>query len=163
MGRIKSDALTYKPVELTKTVRLTLEKCSWQVIFNVATRGVGVCEISVRSGLQRLSGSWTSLGCFRRPRGGHHTLHNMSSIVNVFVVSPDTRSERRFDLHIAVQQLKVLIFPLYHLTASRLMHRQNLSSSPGSRSKINVFLCKTTRARRPRSFWMTPNNWAFMD
>ncbi|KAG8221095.1 CAP Gly-rich domain-containing protein [Butyriboletus roseoflavus] len=30
----------------------------------------------------------------------------MSSIVNVFVVSPDTRSERRFDLHITVQQLK---------------------------------------------------------
>ena len=31
----------------------------------------------------------------------------MSSIVNVFVVSPDTRSERRFDLHITVEQLKV--------------------------------------------------------
>ncbi|KAH0836809.1 CAP Gly-rich domain-containing protein [Lanmaoa asiatica] len=30
----------------------------------------------------------------------------MSSIVNVFVVSPDTRSERRFDLHITVEQLK---------------------------------------------------------
>ncbi|KAF9234098.1 CAP Gly-rich domain-containing protein [Melanogaster broomeanus] len=30
----------------------------------------------------------------------------MSSIVNVFVVSPDTRSERRFDLHITVSQLK---------------------------------------------------------
>ncbi|CCM02652.1 uncharacterized protein FIBRA_04756 [Fibroporia radiculosa] len=30
----------------------------------------------------------------------------MSSTVNVFVVSPDTRSERRFDLHITVQQLK---------------------------------------------------------
>ncbi|KAG6381770.1 hypothetical protein JVT61DRAFT_376 [Boletus reticuloceps] len=29
-----------------------------------------------------------------------------SSIVNVFVVSPDTRSERRFDLHITVEQLK---------------------------------------------------------
>nr|QLC36020.1 ubiquitin-like fold super family protein [Taiwanofungus camphoratus] len=31
----------------------------------------------------------------------------MSSTVNIFVVSPDTRSERRFDLHITVQQLKV--------------------------------------------------------
>lgn len=30
----------------------------------------------------------------------------MSSIVNVFVVSPDTRSERRFDLRITVEQLK---------------------------------------------------------
>ncbi|KAL6297829.1 CAP Gly-rich domain-containing protein [Sparassis latifolia] len=30
----------------------------------------------------------------------------MSSAVHVFVVSPDTRSERRFDLHITVQQLK---------------------------------------------------------
>ncbi|EPT01114.1 hypothetical protein FOMPIDRAFT_70665 [Fomitopsis schrenkii] len=30
----------------------------------------------------------------------------MSSAVNVFVVSPDTRSERRYDLHITVQQLK---------------------------------------------------------
>ncbi|KZT69276.1 hypothetical protein DAEQUDRAFT_669744 [Daedalea quercina L-15889] len=30
----------------------------------------------------------------------------MSSTVNVFVVSPDTRSERRLDLHITVQQLK---------------------------------------------------------
>lgn len=30
----------------------------------------------------------------------------MPSIVNVFVVSPDTRSERRFDLHITVEQLK---------------------------------------------------------
>ncbi|KAF8548715.1 hypothetical protein OG21DRAFT_1422600 [Imleria badia] len=29
-----------------------------------------------------------------------------SSIVSVFVVSPDTRSERRFDLHITVEQLK---------------------------------------------------------
>lgn len=33
-----------------------------------------------------------------------------SSIVNVFVVSLDTRSERRFDLHITVEQLKVVIF-----------------------------------------------------
>lgn len=40
----------------------------------------------------------------------------MSTIVNVFVVSPDTQSERRFDLHITIQQLKVLIFLLYHLT-----------------------------------------------
>lgn len=31
---------------------------------------------------------------------------NMSTIVNVFVESPDTRSERRFDLHITVEQLK---------------------------------------------------------
>ncbi|PCH44550.1 hypothetical protein WOLCODRAFT_26847 [Wolfiporia cocos MD-104 SS10] len=30
----------------------------------------------------------------------------MSSAITVFVVSPDTRSERRFDLHITVQQLK---------------------------------------------------------
>ncbi|KAF9224173.1 hypothetical protein BS17DRAFT_802105 [Gyrodon lividus] len=30
----------------------------------------------------------------------------MSSIVNVFVVSPDTRSERRFDLHLTIAQLK---------------------------------------------------------
>ncbi|TFY82551.1 hypothetical protein EWM64_g1462 [Hericium alpestre] len=30
----------------------------------------------------------------------------MSSIVTVFVTSPDTRSERRFDLHITVGQLK---------------------------------------------------------
>ncbi|KAL4072848.1 CAP Gly-rich domain-containing protein [Scleroderma yunnanense] len=30
----------------------------------------------------------------------------MSSIVKVIVVSPDTRSERRFDLHITVEQLK---------------------------------------------------------
>lgn len=30
----------------------------------------------------------------------------MSSTANVFVVSPDTRSERRFDLHLTVQQLK---------------------------------------------------------
>ncbi|OBZ73726.1 Tubulin-folding cofactor B [Grifola frondosa] len=29
--------------------------------------------------------------------------------VSVFVVSPDTRSERRFDLHITVEQLKVPI------------------------------------------------------
>jgi len=30
----------------------------------------------------------------------------MSSIVHIFVVSPDTRSERRFDLHLTVEQLK---------------------------------------------------------
>ncbi|KAG9313180.1 CAP Gly-rich domain-containing protein [Chiua virens] len=30
----------------------------------------------------------------------------MSTIVNVFVASPDTRSERRFDLHITVEKLK---------------------------------------------------------
>lgn len=36
----------------------------------------------------------------------------MSGIVNVFVVSPDTRSERRFDLHITVQQLKVRGFAI---------------------------------------------------
>ncbi|KAG6334168.1 hypothetical protein ID866_4915 [Astraeus odoratus] len=31
----------------------------------------------------------------------------MSTTVNVFVVSPDTHSERRFDLHTTVEQLKV--------------------------------------------------------
>ena len=31
----------------------------------------------------------------------------MSSIMNVFVVSLDTRSERQFDLHITIEQLKV--------------------------------------------------------
>ncbi|KAG2141980.1 CAP Gly-rich domain-containing protein [Suillus clintonianus] len=30
----------------------------------------------------------------------------MSSIVKLFVVSPDTRSERRFDLHLTIEQLK---------------------------------------------------------
>ncbi|KAH7923712.1 hypothetical protein BV22DRAFT_1092425 [Leucogyrophana mollusca] len=30
----------------------------------------------------------------------------MSSMTTIFVVSPDTRSERRFDLHITVEQLK---------------------------------------------------------
>ncbi|EKM50563.1 uncharacterized protein PHACADRAFT_263912 [Phanerochaete carnosa HHB-10118-sp] len=30
----------------------------------------------------------------------------MSSVVNVFVVSPDTRSERRFELHTSIEQLK---------------------------------------------------------
>ncbi|KAG1799591.1 CAP Gly-rich domain-containing protein [Suillus variegatus] len=30
----------------------------------------------------------------------------MTSIVKLFVVSPDTRSERRFDLHVTIQQLK---------------------------------------------------------
>lgn len=34
----------------------------------------------------------------------------MSGTVTVFVTSPDTRSERRFDLHLTVKQLKV-IFP----------------------------------------------------
>jgi tubulin-folding cofactor B len=29
------------------------------------------------------------------------------AVVNVFVVSPDTRSERRFDPHLTVEQLKV--------------------------------------------------------
>ena len=32
----------------------------------------------------------------------------MSGTVTVFVTSPDTRSERRFDQHITVKQLKVL-------------------------------------------------------
>lgn len=31
----------------------------------------------------------------------------MSGVVRVFVVSPDTRSERRLELHITVQKLKV--------------------------------------------------------
>ena len=31
----------------------------------------------------------------------------MSSTVHVFVISPDTRSERRFDLHVTIEQLKV--------------------------------------------------------
>ncbi|PSR82188.1 hypothetical protein PHLCEN_2v6111 [Hermanssonia centrifuga] len=30
----------------------------------------------------------------------------MSSTVHVFVISPDTRSERRFDLHLTIEQLK---------------------------------------------------------
>ena len=36
----------------------------------------------------------------------------MSGVVNVFVVSPDTRSERRLDLHLTVQQLKVRGFAI---------------------------------------------------
>lgn len=36
----------------------------------------------------------------------------MSTSVNLFVVSPDTRSERRYDLHITVQQLKVRGFTI---------------------------------------------------
>jgi tubulin-folding cofactor B len=31
----------------------------------------------------------------------------MTSIVKLFVVSPNTRSERRFDLHLIIEQLKV--------------------------------------------------------
>ena len=34
-----------------------------------------------------------------------------SSTATVFVTSPDTRSERRYDLHITVEQLKVFSFP----------------------------------------------------
>lgn len=37
----------------------------------------------------------------------------MSGTVTVFVVSPDTRSERRFDLHLTVEQLKT---KLEHIT-----------------------------------------------
>ena len=36
----------------------------------------------------------------------------MSSTISVFVISPDTRSERRFNLHITVGQLKVAYFVL---------------------------------------------------
>lgn len=35
----------------------------------------------------------------------------MSSTVHVFVISPDTRSERRFDLHVTIEQLKVCDAP----------------------------------------------------
>ena len=31
----------------------------------------------------------------------------MSGLVTLFVSSPDTRSERRFDLHLPISQLKV--------------------------------------------------------
>ena len=37
----------------------------------------------------------------------------MSKVVNVFVISPDTHSERRIDPHISVEQLKVWFHFIY--------------------------------------------------
>ncbi|KAL5536687.1 hypothetical protein ACEPAF_510 [Sanghuangporus sanghuang] len=42
----------------------------------------------------------------------------MSGTVTVFVVSPDTRSERRFDLHLTVQQLKTKLEPITGIPVS---------------------------------------------
>ncbi|KAM6497350.1 tubulin-folding cofactor B [Amanita muscaria] len=42
----------------------------------------------------------------------------MSSIVKVFVVSPDTRSERRYDLHTTVEQLKNKLEPVTGIPAT---------------------------------------------
>ena len=56
---------------------------------------------------------WRAPGRAVASRSSHSCLSTvMSGIVNVFVVSPDTRSERRFDLHITVQQLKVCGFAI---------------------------------------------------
>ena len=51
-------------------------------------------------------------------------------VVNVFVVSPDTRSERRIDPHITVEQLKVGAFFLFanselHLDNSKMIYRES--------------------------------------
>ncbi|KAL5531235.1 hypothetical protein ACEPAG_4112 [Sanghuangporus baumii] len=42
----------------------------------------------------------------------------MSGTVTVFVVSPDTRSERRLDLHLTVQQLKTKLEPITGIPVS---------------------------------------------
>ena len=46
----------------------------------------------------------------------------MSSTISVFVISPDTRSERRFNLHITVGQLKVAYFVLPKLLKTESDH-----------------------------------------
>ncbi|KAF8634619.1 hypothetical protein AX15_000824 [Amanita polypyramis BW_CC] len=57
----------------------------------------------------------------------------MSSIIKVSVVSPDTRSERRFDLHITVEQLKNKLEPVTGIPAGNqaitLFDSENASSA----------------------------------
>ena len=70
-------------------VGCSLQVCGRQGRFkNTATGGNAALELRYSQALQNMS----------------------SSIVYVFVVSLDTRSERRFDLHITVEQLKVPAF-----------------------------------------------------
>ncbi|KAG1863550.1 CAP Gly-rich domain-containing protein [Suillus subalutaceus] len=51
----------------------------------------------------------------------------MTSIVKLFVVSPDTRSERRFDLHVTIEQLKAKL----ELITGIPVQNQNISLHNG--------------------------------
>jgi len=54
------------------------------------------------------------------------------STVTVFVASPDTRSERRYDLHLTVDQLKVSPFNMLLITINpRTILQQKLESVTG--------------------------------
>src|SRR6266550_956246 len=62
----------------------------------------------------------------------------MSGVVKVFVVSPDTRSERRFDLHLTVEDLKVLCYSDYGPSAALTCSaEQTRTSNRNSNSKPN--------------------------
>ncbi|KAF8840413.1 hypothetical protein BDN67DRAFT_649167 [Paxillus ammoniavirescens] len=65
----------------------------------------------------------------------------MSSIVNVFVVSPDTRSERRFDLHLTVAQLKAKL----ELITGIPVQNQRISIQSDDPSRPDVPLADDTK------------------
>ncbi|KAF8336191.1 tubulin-folding cofactor B [Amanita rubescens] len=62
----------------------------------------------------------------------------MSGIVKVFVVSPDTRSERRFDLHLTVEDLKGKLEPVTGIpTANQIITLFDSESSSKAKAILN--------------------------
>ena len=59
----------------------------------------------------------------------HSAFRTMSGLVTLFVSSPDTRSERRFDLQLPISQLKVF-YPIDHIPPpDAFSPRKNFKSS----------------------------------
>ena len=86
-------------------------------------------------------------------------------IVRVFVVSPDTRSERRLDLDITVQKLKVVLdLKRFNVTLNISYGRRISSSSQGYRLPIKLSRCSIRKAtsRCWPSYPMIQNNSAIM-
>lgn len=62
----------------------------------------------------------------------HSAFRTMSGLVTLFVSSPDTRSERRFDLQLPISQLKVF-YPIDHIPRpDTFSPRKNFKSSLAS-------------------------------
>ncbi|KAF8735161.1 hypothetical protein AX14_002617 [Amanita brunnescens Koide BX004] len=62
----------------------------------------------------------------------------MSGVVKVFVVSPDTRSERRFDLHLTVENLKSKLEPVTGIpAANQIISLFDSESNPKATAILN--------------------------